>query len=193
MLRLTSEVTNPMKFCKAGLLFFILFVLAIPAPAQQLPPNAPSREQVMELFESIQLRRTMEASQEAAMQSVAAVSQQISRQNGRTPDLQTQLQMESLMKGLMEDVRAVLPTDAMLEAIVPIYQRRFTSDEINAIIAFQTSPVGKKMTGLQPAMMQETIQALRPLQEKAMPESMKRLNERVQKLMSPPPADGARD
>src|SRR5688572_16490091 len=52
MLRLTSEVTNPMKFCKAGLLFFILFVLAIPAPAQQLPPNAPSREQVMELFES---------------------------------------------------------------------------------------------------------------------------------------------
>jgi len=96
-----------------------------------------------------------------------------------------QVQMDTLMKGVMEDVRAVLSIDDMLEAVIPIYQRHFTVDDVNAIIAFQNSPVGKKMTSLQPVMMQESVQALTPLQQRAVPELMKRMNDRMEKVLPP--------
>jgi hypothetical protein len=75
----------------------------------------------------------------------------------------------------------------MLEAVIPIYQRHFTTEEVDAVIAFQSSPVGKKMIDLQPTMIQETVQALTPLQQRAMPELTRRLNERLQKLMGTAP------
>jgi hypothetical protein len=141
----------------------------------------------MKLFEAIQLRRTMEAAQQAAMQNVVNMAQQMATQGGRTMDAETQRQMGILMNGVLEDVRAVLPTDAMLEAVIPIYQRHFTTEEVDAVIAFQSSPVGKKMIDLQPTMIQETVQALTPLQQRAMPELTRRLNERLQKLMGTAP------
>jgi hypothetical protein len=188
-----------MKFFNAVLLLCVLLIPAVTAsawqaqvvlpaqPAPPLPPNAPTRQQIMSLFEAIQLRRTMEAAQQAAMQNVVNMAQQLFTQGGRTLDAETKRQMDLLMNGVLEDVRAVLPTEAMLEAVIPIYQRHFTTEEVAAIIAFQSSPVGKKMIGLQPAMIQETVEALTPLQQRAMPELTRRLNDRLQKLMQAAP------
>lgn len=179
-----------MKPWKAFLLVCMLLVPSMPGHGQQLPADAPSRQQVLSLFEAIQLRKTMESAQEVAMQSAVNTVQQMMRQSGVIPDAAMQREMDALMKGVMEDVRAVLPIEEMLEAVIPIYQRHFTSEEVNAIIAFQTSPVGKKVVSLQPAMMQESLQALTPLQQRAMPDLMKRLNQRMQKVLpaAPPPA-----
>jgi len=179
-----------MKSWKSSLLIGVLLAPVMMAHGQQLPPDAPSRQQIMSLFEAIQLRRTMEASQEVAMQSAINTVQQLMRQNGVAVDASRQREMEELMKGVVEDVRAVLSIDEMLEAVIPIYQRHFTTDEVNAIIAFQTSPVGKKVVSLQPVMMQESVQALTPLQQRAMPELTKRLNERMQKLLPATPPAG---
>jgi hypothetical protein len=174
-----------MNYWKSSLL---LFVLLAPAYGRQLPANAPTRQQVLRLFEATQLRRTMEASQEVAMQTAVNTVQQMIRQNGATVDAEMQRQMDAMMRGVMEDVRAVLPVDQMLEAIIPIYQSHYTADEVEAIIAFQNSPVGKKMVNLQSTMMQESAQALAPLQQRAMPELMRRLNERMQKIVPSAPA-----
>jgi len=173
---------------KAFLLVLILLTLTVTGYGQQLPPDAPSRQQVLNLFEAIQLRRTMQASQDVAMQSAVNTVQQMMRQAGVTPDAAMQKQMDEMMKGIMDDVRAVLSVDEMLEAVIPIYQRHLTTEDVNAILAFQNSPVGRKMVSLQPVMMQESVQALAPLQERAMPELMRRLNERMQKIVPPVPA-----
>jgi len=183
MIRPTSEVTL-MNSWRALLLLFILLLPIMTAHGQE-PPNAPTRQQVLNLFEAIQLRRTMQTTQELAMQSATNTAQQMMRQNGATLDAEMQRQMEALTKGIMEDVRAVLSIDEMIEAVIPIYQRHFTSEDIDAIIAFQNSPVGKKVSSLQPVMAQESIQALTPLQQRAMPELVKRMNERIQKILAP--------
>lgn len=171
-----------MKPWKACLALCILLTPSV-VRAQQLPPNAPTRQQVLALFEAIQLRRTMEASQAAAMQQAAVTAQQLFKAEAGAQNPEAVRHLDALLQGVMEDVRTVLPTDKMLEAVVPVYQRHFTSEDINAIIAFQTSPIGKKVVGLQPVMMQETVQALTPLQQQALPELMKRLNERLQKIV----------
>jgi hypothetical protein len=170
---------------KSSLLLCLLLVPVMTSYGQQLAADAPSRQQVLNLFEAIQLRRTMEASQEVAMQSAVNAGQQMLRQRGVALDASMQRQMDAMMKGIVDDVRAVLSVDEMLDAVIPIYQRHFTVDDVNAIIAFQNSPVGKKVMNLQPVMMQESVQALLPLQQRAMPELMKRLNERMEKVLPP--------
>ena len=180
----TTSEESLMNCWKTSLLLCVLLV-PVTTYAQEPPAGAPSRQQILNLFDSIQLRRTMEASQEVAMQSAVNTIQQMIRQRGVTLDPAMQVQMDTLMKGVMEDVRAVLSIDDMLEAVIPIYQRHFTVDDVNAIIAFQNSPVGKKMTSLQPVMMQESVQALTPLQQRAVPELMKRMNDRMEKVLPP--------
>jgi hypothetical protein len=50
------------------------------------------------------------------------------------------------------------PIDEMLDAMVPIYQKHLTKEDLDAILAFYSSPVGQKLLREQPAMMQEGMQ-----------------------------------
>ena len=43
--------------------------------------------------------------------------------------------------------------------MVPIYDKYYTEEEINQIIAFYNSPVGKKMISTMPLVMQESMAA----------------------------------
>jgi hypothetical protein len=51
-----------------------------------------------------------------------------------------------------------MPIDEMLDAMVPIYQKHLTKEDLDAILAFYSSPVGQKLQREQPAMMQEGMQ-----------------------------------
>ena len=50
--------------------------------------------------------------------------------------------------------------DDLVERVVPLYARRFTPAEVNALLAFYKSPVAAKMQALGPEIMQETNQLL---------------------------------
>ena len=55
----------------------------------------------------------------------------------------------------MEEVKV----DEMVELVIPIYQERFTSGDVDGLIKFYQSPVGKKMVAQLPEIMQECYQA----------------------------------
>jgi hypothetical protein len=48
--------------------------------------------------------------------------------------------------------------DEMVELVIPIYQKRFTSQDVDGLIKFYQSPVGKKMVAQLPVIMQECYQ-----------------------------------
>lgn len=47
--------------------------------------------------------------------------------------------------------------DDLINLIVPIYDKHFTEEDINALVAFYDTPVGKKMVEKLPLIMQESI------------------------------------
>jgi uncharacterized protein len=49
--------------------------------------------------------------------------------------------------------------DEMVELVVPVYQKRFTSQDVDGLIKFYQSPIGKKMVAQLPEIMQECYQA----------------------------------
>lgn len=59
--------------------------------------------------------------------------------------------------------------EKMLEAYVPIYQKKLTLNELNKVVAFYESPVGKKIGEIAPVLMTETLPIMQQLaQEMAM-------------------------
>ena len=62
-------------------------------------------------------------------------------------------------------------------AVVPIYQKHLTKGDIDALVAFYSSPTGQKMLRELPAIMAETMQAMMPSIEKYMETVRQRIDE----------------
>lgn len=63
-----------------------------------------------------------------------------------------------------------IPTDEMLDAMIPVYQKYLTHSDIKAINEFYGSPTGQKLLQNTNAMMIEAMQAAQSVMKKHMPE-----------------------
>lgn len=63
------------------------------------------------------------------------------------------------MRSLMKDILAeTINIDEMLNDIIPVYQKHLTESEIDATIAFYSTPAGRSLLDKMPAMMQDAMQ-----------------------------------
>ena len=102
----------------------------------------------------------------------------------RIPDA-TPEQKKQFM-GMMEDVmRESLGTAAineMLAATIPVYQHHLTKSDLDAMMAFYSSPVGQKILREQPAMVQESMEASAGIQQRIARAMFQKIGERVAKM-----------
>lgn len=85
---------------------------------------------------------------------------------------------------LYERILKNMPTEELLQAMAPIYAKHFTKSDINAIITFYSSPVGKKMIDETPEITQEAMQASVGVMQKYMTQSMEEINTLVNTFQS---------
>jgi hypothetical protein len=52
-----------------------------------------------------------------------------------------------------------LDSKAMIDLIVPIYEKHLTHEDVKGLVAFYESPLGRKMTAVLPVIAQESMQA----------------------------------
>ena len=78
---------------------------------------------------------------------------------------------------LMDDMFQQMPFDEMMQAAVPVYQKHFTKGDIDALVAFYSSPTGQKMLREMPALMGESMQAMMPIMQKYMETMKQRIEE----------------
>ncbi len=58
-----------------------------------------------------------------------------------------------------DQLQLELNPDELTDLIVPIYDRHFTQEDINQLIAFHESPIGKKFVELTPTIFKESQEA----------------------------------
>lgn len=153
------------------------------ADSQPLPPNAASREKVLQLLNLIDIKKTTDIAMRTAMQQAKATATQgfLKEMPDATPD---QIKhFSNMLEGTMQDIFDSLHIDEMFEIVVPIYQRHFTNADIDAVLAFYSSPTGQKFLTETPQIMQESMIAMGPLQQKMMQEMMQKLRQRTEKLL----------
>jgi hypothetical protein len=161
-----------------SLLFAFLLALSLCAGAQttvSIAPDTASKEDVKKLFDVMASREQMNRT----MQQVFAQMRSLNRDElkKKRPDI-TQEEL-ARMDRESEDVIKNFPLDAMLSDMVPIYQRHFTKSEIDALIAFYSSPPGQKFLHEMPAVTAETMRAVYPRIQAEVDAALKRAEEKA--------------
>jgi hypothetical protein len=154
------------------LLIMLLPILPGTAAAQvtvALAPDTPSKEDVRKLLDLTaspdQMRRVME--QVFAGERSARRQEALSRNPNFTEEDLAREERES------HEFIKNFPLDDMLNDMIPVYQHHFSKSEIDALIAFYSSPVGQKFLHEMPAVTAEAMQLIYPRIEAAMAAAMK--------------------
>lgn len=75
-----------------------------------------------------------------------------------------------------------MPVDEMLDAMIPIYQKHLTKEDLDGILAFYASPIGQKLQREQPAMTQESMQVGGEIGRRRIGAMMQQMDEFIAKM-----------
>src|ERR1700722_3817617 len=139
------------------LAFAVLFATA--TFAQQAMPSSgdepASKEDIQKLFEVMQIHQQMRQVMDAMMKQQTAMIDESLKQRYPQSSAERIARADRMIAETMKD----MPMDAMLDDMIPIYQRHFSKTDIDAMSTFYASPTGQKMMREMPALTSESMQA----------------------------------
>jgi uncharacterized protein len=170
----------------------VLLVVAAVLAQQPTPStgDAPAaKEDIQHLFEVMQIHQQMRQVMDAMMKQQTAMIHETLKK--RYP--QTSAAKIARADRLIADTMKDMPMDAILDDMIPIYQRHFSKTDIDAMSTFYASPTGQKMMQEMPALTSESMQASYARMQKQMDAMMKRAEQIVKEDQEKPksaPATG---
>ena len=138
------------------------------APATVAVPLIPedqqaTKEQLGRLFEVMRVKQQMGS----ITRSVRGVMQQqfqqqfeqMKRENPQMASMTEEQQqaMDKVMGGFMEKAMNLYAVDEMIADVTEIYQKHMSRPDVEATIAFYSSPAGQRVLDIVPAIMQEYL------------------------------------
>jgi hypothetical protein len=149
-----------------------------PTPAATFSPDQqPTREQLARLFEVMRLRQQLQGYlkmlpgmiQEQMRTQFKDMAAKVPGGEALKPEQQEAL--EKILNRYMEKAINIFTIDEMIDDMSGLYQRHLSRADVDAFIAFYSSPAGQHLLDQQPVIMQEY-----------MPIVMKRAQERTKSL-----------
>jgi len=114
-----------------------------------------SKEDIQKLFEVMQIHQQMRQVMDAMMKQQTAMIDETLKK--RYP--QTSADKIARANRMIVETVKDMPMDAMLDDMIPIYQRHFSKTDIDAMRTFYASPTGQKMMREMPELTSESMQA----------------------------------
>ena len=158
-------------------LLLILFTthaltFAQPSPSTTVPA---SRQDVLELFKVMHIHDQMRSVMDSMTKQQSALVHETMKK--RYPQIAEERleQFDAMMEESMKD----FPVDAIIDDLVPVYQKHLSRTDVTAMNVFYSSPTGQKLLREMPAMTSESMQ----LSYGRMQKQMDAMMERMQKMM----------
>jgi hypothetical protein len=146
--------------------------------AQQNDANAPASKADVERFLDAVHTRDMTKSMMNAMtvQMHKMVHEQVLKQPNLPAD------SEERLNKLTDSVYKEMPVDELIDVMIPVYQKHFTKGDMDALVAFYSSPTGEKMVKEMPAIMSESMQAASGILQEMMAKMTQRVNDEIAQM-----------
>jgi len=144
------------------------------------PSDQPaSREDVLKFMDVVHIRQTLVQLYEGMGRQSKAGAEQAFKE--KIPDASPEqlATVDKFAEGLFKD----MPVDEIVDAMVPIYQKHLSKGDMDAILAFYSSPAGQKLLREQPAMMQEGMEAGGAIAQKKLRSIMEKVDEFIAELV----------
>jgi hypothetical protein len=163
------------KLLVAAVVPWFLFLAA----AQEATPpavDAPAaKEDIQKLFEVMQIHQQMRLVMDSVIKQQSAMMHETLKKRYPQMSAEKIARADNMIKETMKDV----PMDAMLDDMIPIYQKHFTKTDIDAMTTFYASPTGQKMMREMPVLTTESMQASYGRMQKQMDAVMRRTEQMV--------------
>jgi uncharacterized protein len=162
-----------MKHIALGVL--VCLALASVGYAQQDPADAPASradiERYLEVAHTRELMKNMVDAMKKQMHQM--VHQQVEKESNLPPDF------EARMDKMADDIFKNFPDEELLQAMIPVYQKHFTKGDVDALVAFYSSPRGQKILKELPAMTAEAMQAASGVIQKTIAKAMQQVEDQI--------------
>lgn len=146
--------------------------------AQQNPSDAPASKQDIEKYlDTMHARDLMKSTLDAVTQQM---HQMIHDELRKQPNLPADF--EARMDKMMDDMFKNFPTDDLLQAMIPAYQKHLTKGDVDALSAFYATPTGQKILKEMPAMTAEAMQASTGIIQKMMAQAQERVQNEIAQM-----------
>jgi uncharacterized protein len=162
-----------MKQCIMALVFAVVAIAL--SPAQTQTPVPATREDILHLFDVMRLHEQMRPTMDAMMKQQSAMMRETVKK--RYPQI-TEQRLARFEAVMQESVKE-FPVDAILDDMVPVYQKHLTKPDVEAMSTFYSSPTGQKLLTEMPEMTSEAMQAAYTRMQKQMDAMM----DRIEKMM----------
>jgi hypothetical protein len=150
---------------------------------QALPSDAATPEQIQKLFELLKVRETTETLMHVALQQAKENGMEMIRESIPDQTPEEQKNFSDMMDRLTGKLNHNINLDEMFAAMIPVYQKHLTKTDIDSIVAFYASPTGQHFLQEQPKIVQESTEALAPIQKRLMQQLMSDMKDEVQKAV----------
>lgn len=132
------------------------------ASARALPAEAPSKEQLIRLFDAMEIQKQVQG----VMNAMGANVEKMMPFNVDALTEKQKTAIAGLEAELFSKMMSPELIDSYVAQIIPIYQRHFTKSDVDGLISFYASPAGQKLLHEQPAITQESMTMVVPLMQK---------------------------
>ncbi len=143
--------------------------------AADTPPSETSIKELLEAGRTRQLVKTMLEQMDSYMKQIM---QQATQGQRVSPKIQKDI--DNSQTEMMRTVREVLDWDKLEPMYVRVYQKSFTQDEVNGLIAFYKTPTGQALLTKMPAVIQNTFDEV----QKLMQPMMQRMHQMQQEIVA---------
>jgi hypothetical protein len=142
---------------------------------QPLPADAPSKEQVLKLFEAAHVRKNILLILHTVRQQYKAVADETIKSHG--------MDSREALKAIGENDNDQALEQAV-EVTVVVYQRYYTAAEVKDMTDFYLSAVGQKFMAAAPEIVAESAKIMVPMQRKLVETVLQEIAAREQKVRS---------
>ena len=167
---------------KRFLLATSLFLVSFPTigAAQQSASDSPATKEDVEKYLEVTHARAMmkQVMDVVSKQTHQMVHEQLSKDLDKLPP-----DFESRMNKMTDDMLKTFPVDEMLDAMIPVYQKHWTKGDVEAMVAFYSTPTGQKILRELPSTMAEAMQAMQPIMQKKMNGMLERVQQEVAQMV----------
>ena len=167
-----------LKRLRVAIFFVLIGSIVALGQTNDAGAAAPSREDVLKFLDVLRVKPQLTQYFEGVAKQAKLGAEDGFKQ--KVPDATPQQLAE--VDRFAETLFKGMPVDEMVDAMVPIYQKHLTKEDMGAILAFYASPVGQKLQREQPAMMQEGMQVGGEIGRKRMATMMQQMDEFIIKM-----------
>jgi len=161
----------------------LCLALSAPGLAQTAADAPATKEDVERYFQAVHSHDMMLKMMEAMSKPMHQTThEQCERDKDKLP-----ADCEARINQMLDSMMKEMPFDAMMEAMVPAFQKHFTKGDMDALIAFYSAPTGQKVLQELPAVMAEGMQAMTPIMRKSVDKMTERVQRQVAEMMKDSP------